>query len=193
LCLPPPFLLQFLHPYISIKIKVNLLKVKIMFKKITLSLSVALVMTGSVWAHEDAAHVNVDGAWIRATVAGQMGTGGFMKLTAREDLRLVRVSSPAAEVAEIHEMKMGANNVMEMRPIAGLDLPKGKIVELKPGSYHLMLMSLKQALPKDSTVPVTLFFKDAKGAESKLNLKVPVSLAPMQASPDQASQPMHKH
>jgi periplasmic copper chaperone A len=56
-----------------------------------------------------------------------------------------------------------------------------------------MLMSLKQALPKDSTVPVTLFFKDAKGAESKLNLKVPVSLAPAQATSDQASQSMHKH
>ncbi|MEN9587013.1 MAG: hypothetical protein RIT15_588 [Pseudomonadota bacterium] len=162
-----------------------------MFKKITL-IAAALVASVCI-AHPDSAHVDVDGAWIRSTVAGQQGTGGFMKLTAREDLRLVRVSSPAAEVAEIHEMKMGANNVMEMRPIAGLDLPKGKAVELKPGSYHLMLMSLKQALPKDSTVPVTLFFKDAKGAESKLNLKVPVSLVPAQATSDQASQSMHKH
>jgi copper(I)-binding protein len=164
-----------------------------MFKKIILIASVLVANNGL--AHPDKAHVDVDGAWIRATVAGQMGTGGFMKLTAREDLRLVSVSSPAAAVAEIHEMKMAVNNVMEMRAITGLDLPKGKTVELKPGSYHLMLMSLKQTLAKDSTVPVTLFFKDAKGKESKLDLKVPVSLAPSQPSADKASQPMpmHKH
>ena len=152
-----------------------------------------LAFASSAFAHADKAHVDVDGAWVRATVAGQSGTGGFMKLKAREDLRLVRVSSPAADVAEIHEMKMGANNVMEMRAVSGLDLPKGQTVELKPGSYHLMLMSLKAALPKDSTVPVTLFFKNAKGAESKLDLKIPVSLVPVQAMPDNASQHTHKN
>jgi copper(I)-binding protein len=52
-----------------------------------------------------------------------------------------------------------------------------------------MLMGLKQALPKDSNVPITLFFKDAKGAESKLNLKVPVTFAPAAA----AMSAEHKH
>jgi copper(I)-binding protein len=162
-----------------------------MLKKIILTTSLALLT--NAFAHADKAHVNVEGAWVRATVAGQSGTGGFMKLTAREDLRLVSVSSPAAAVAEIHEMKMAANNVMEMRAITGLDLPKGKTVELKPGSYHLMLMSLKQALPKDSTVPVTLVFKNAKGVESKLQLSLPVALTSPQATPDKATEPMHKH
>ncbi len=164
-----------------------------MLKKIlSLASTFIFVLTFSshAFAHEDAAHVDVADAWVRATVAGQQGTGGFMKLTAREDLRLVRISSPVAEVSEIHEMKMGANNVMEMRPIAGLDLPRGKAVELKPGSYHLMLMSLKQTLAKDSKIPVTLYFKDSKGAESRLNLQVPVALAP---TADKASQPIHKH
>jgi periplasmic copper chaperone A len=154
----------------------------------------ALLIVSSAFAHPDHAHVEADGAWIRAAVAGQQGTGGFMRLTAREDLRLVSASSPVAAVAEIHEMKVGANNIMEMRAVSGgLELPKGKTVELKLGSYHLMLMGLKQALPKDSTVPVTLVFKDAKGAESKLHLKVPVSLAPVQALSDKASEPMHQH
>jgi periplasmic copper chaperone A len=161
--------------------------------KLFLTLFLCFVAASTTFAHADNAHVTVDGAWIRATVAGQQGTGGFMKLTAREDLRLVSVSSPAAAVAEIHEMKMAANNVMEMRAINGLDLPKGKTVELKPGSYHLMLMSLKQALPKDSAVPVTLIFKNAKGVESKLQLSVPVTLTSPQATPDKAYEPMHKH
>ena len=53
-------------------------------------------------------------------------------------------------------------------------LPAGKPVALT-GSFHLMLMDLKVPLQKDTTIPVTLRFKDAKGVESTLDLKVPVS------------------
>jgi copper(I)-binding protein len=71
-------------------------------------------------------------------------------------------------------MKM-EGDVMKMRALqGGLDLPAGKTVELKPGGYHVMLMDLKAALPKDSTVPMTLVFKDAKGVESKVEVKAPV-------------------
>ena len=121
--------------------------------------------------------VEVKDAWIRTSVQGQMSTGAFMKITARENMKLVSVSTPVAGVAEVHEMKM-EGDVMKMRAVkGGLDLPAGKTVELSPGGYHLMVMDLKAALPKGSTVPFTLVFKDAKGVESKVELKVPVALS----------------
>lgn len=97
-----------------------------------------------------------------------------MKITAKNGAKLVGVSSPVAGVAEVHEMKMD-NDIMKMRAIPALDLPAGKAVELKPGGYHVMLMDLKRPLLKDSKVPVTLTFKDAKGVQSKLELSLPVS------------------
>lgn len=118
--------------------------------------------------------VEVKDAWVRSTVQGQKATGAFMKITAKEGTQLVAVSSPVAGIAEVHEMKM-ENDVMKMRALPALDLPAGKTVELKSGGYHVMLMDLKQPLPKDSTVPLTLRFKDAKGVESKVELKVPVA------------------
>ena len=118
--------------------------------------------------------VKVEGAWARSSVQGQKGTGAFMKLTAKDGLTLVAAASPAAGVAEVHEMKM-EGDVMKMRAIPALELPAGKTVELKPGGYHVMLMDLKAPLMKDSTVPLTLTFKDAKGVESRLNLSVPVA------------------
>lgn len=121
------------------------------------------------------AQVTVEGAWARATVQGQKATGAFMKFTAPQATRLVAVSSPVAGVAEIHEMKM-EGSVMQMRAMPGLDLPANQAVELKPGSYHLMLMDLKAPLMKDSSVALTLTFKDAKGVESKQQLTVPVTL-----------------
>jgi len=74
----------------------------------------------------------------------------------------------------VHEMKM-EGDVMKMRAVPALDLPAGKAVDLKPGGFHVMLMDLKAPLAKGSTVPLTLVFKDAKGAESKLQLQVPVA------------------
>jgi copper(I)-binding protein len=137
------------------------------------------------------AAVQVEGAWARATVPGQKGTGAFMSLTAAQATRLVGVASPVAGVAELHEMKM-VGDVMKMSAIAGLDLPAGQAVLLKPGSYHLMLMDLKRPLAKDSTVPVTLRFKDAKGVESQLEVLLPVATtAPGAASPVKAAE--HKH
>ena len=134
--------------------------------------------------------IKVEGAWARATVPGQKGTGAFMNITAKEGTRLVGVSSPVAGVAEVHEMKM-ENDIMKMRAVPGLDLPAGQTVSLKPGGYHLMLMDLKAPLMKDSTVPVTLRFKDAKGIESKLDVLLPVGLNAPGAA---ASKPgAHKH
>ncbi len=143
-----------------------------------------LAAIGSVQAW---AQVKVEQAWARATVQGQKATGAFMKITAPQATQLVAVSSPAAGVAEVHEMKM-EGGVMKMRAMPALDLPANKTVELKPGGYHLMLMDLKTPLAKDSSVALTLTFKDAKGAESKQQVNVPVS-----TGMPQGQMPGHSH
>ena len=143
----------------------------------TLLLSIAALAAGlytGAWAQT----VEIKDAWVRTAVPGQKATGAFMKITSKDGTRLVAVASPVAGVAEVHEMKMDGG-VMTMRAVnGGLELPAGKTIELKPGGYHVMLMDLKAALPKETTVPLTLVFKDAKGAETRLELKVPVATAP---------------
>ncbi|MEO6320938.1 MAG: DUF1775 domain-containing protein [Polaromonas sp.] len=118
--------------------------------------------------------VQVKDAWVRTTVAGQQGSGAFMTVIAKTATRLVGVTSPVAGTAEVHEMKM-QGDVMKMRAVPALDLPAGQPVQLKPGGYHVMLMDLKQPLPKGSTVPLTLLFKNAKGIESRVDLNLPVA------------------
>lgn len=148
----------------------------------------AALVSAPAWA-QTAAAVKAEDAWARASVQGQKATGAFMRLTAQDGARLVRVESPAAGVAEVHEMKM-EGDVMKMRAVPALDLPAGKTVELKPGGYHVMLLDLKAPLAKGTSVPLTLVFQDAKGAESKLELSVPVGVAaPGGAAPAHG----HKH
>lgn len=135
------------------------------------------------------AAVRVEQAWVRPSVPGQQGTGGYMKLTARERQRLVGASSPVAGVAEIHEMKMDGE-IMKMRPVGALELPAGKTVELKPGGLHLMLMDLKQPLAAGTSVPLTLLLKDSRGVESRVETRLLVSPS---APGGDAGHDAHKH
>ncbi len=117
--------------------------------------------------------VQVDGAWVRATVKGQQATGGFMDLTSPQAVTLVGFESKVAKRAELHEMVMDGD-VMRMRAIDNLALPAGTKVSLKPGGHHLMLVDLKQSLSDGSVIPVTLLIKGADGKVTKQTVQVPV-------------------
>lgn len=119
------------------------------------------------------AQVTVGEPWVRATVAAQKASGAFMTLTSVQPVKLVGVSSPAAGVVEMHEMKM-ENDMMRMRQMPTLDLPAGQPVKLAPGGYHLMLLDLKQPLKEGEKIALTLEFEDAKKVRSKVVVDAPV-------------------
>jgi copper(I)-binding protein len=146
-----------------------------------------LSMLGATGALAQPAPVAVDGAWARSTLQGQVASAAYMGLVATEPLTLVGASSPAARVAEVHQMELDGD-IMRMRAVDTLALPAGKRVEFKPGGHHLMLMGLKAPLQAGSTVPVRLEFRTAKGQARHLELAVPVTAQP----PVPAKAP-HKH
>ncbi|MCK9983590.1 MAG: periplasmic copper chaperone A [Azoarcus sp.] len=119
------------------------------------------------------ADVKVEEPWVRATVPHQKVTGAFMRLTASEDARLVAVGSPVAGTVEIHEMVM-EKEVMKMRPVAGVQLPAGQTVELKPGAHHVMLLDLRKPLQPGDTVPLVLTVEGSKGKRETLEVKAAV-------------------
>ncbi|HRD97297.1 MAG TPA: copper chaperone PCu(A)C [Rubrivivax sp.] len=147
-----------------------------MFKQ-TLFVMAALMALGAQ------AQTTVAEPWVRGTVAQQKATGMFANITSAKGGKLVSASSPVAGVVEIHEMAM-EGNLMKMRALpAGLDLPAGKAVALKPGGYHVMLMDLKQQLKPGETVPVTLVFEAADKTRETVEVKAPVkalNAAPME-------------
>jgi len=61
--------------------------------------------------------------------------------------------------------------VMKMRAVKGLDVPAGQTVELKPGSYHIMLMDLSAQIKAGDTVPLTLVFEGADKKRETVNVK----------------------
>ena len=116
------------------------------------------------------AEIIVKDAWVRTTVAEQKVTGAFMQITSDKAVKLVAVNSVAAEASEIHEMSM-QGDVMKMRQVNEVVIDAGKSIELKPGSYHIMLMNLKKPVQAGSTVNLNLEFLDADGKKQIVNVK----------------------
>ena len=115
-------------------------------------------------AHEyELGTLKIGHPWTRATPKGAAVAGGYLKITNNGTVpdRLVGGSSAVAGRFEIHEMRM-VDGVMQMRPLPkGLEIKPGETVELKPGSFHLMFMELKQPLEKDQRVKGSLVFEKA--------------------------------
>jgi len=122
--------------------------------------------------------LQIENAYTRSTVPGQMAAGGFMKIENKGAVdQLISASSPVAGEVQLHEMAM-EGNVMKMRQVKDIPVPAGGAVELKPGGLHLMFMNIKAPLAAGETVPVKLKF--AKAGE--VEVKMPVNAMGAQGS-----------
>ena len=111
---------------------------------------------------ENAAEViTITKAYIRATAPGQKVSGAFMTLANASSIpyALTSVSFNAAGMVELHETSKNGK-MMQMRRINQVDIPANGSVELKRGSYHVMLMGLDKELTAGTTETLTLTFSD---------------------------------
>lgn len=110
--------------------------------------------------------------WLRVGAKGQT-TGLFFKIENLSDKAdtLYKVDFKLAGKIQIHETYSTGNDMMGMREISNLIIPAKSSVELKPGSYHVMLMELKQDIKKDFTGEFILYFKQAGKIKIKAGVK----------------------
>jgi len=105
--------------------------------------------------------IEVSQAAVKFNAGSGADAAAFMQIknTAATPDRLVRVSADFGE-AQLHETKM-EDNVMSMREIPGIDLPAGAMVELRSGSYHIMIIDPRKDLKSGDIVNLTLEFEQA--------------------------------
>jgi copper(I)-binding protein len=107
--------------------------------------------------------LKISAPWARATPKGAAVGGGYLTITNTGSTpdRLIGGTTAIASRFEMHEMSMD-NGVMKMRQLAqGLEIKPGEKIEFKPGSYHVMLMGLKQQLIQGQHFKATLQFEKA--------------------------------
>jgi periplasmic copper chaperone A len=105
--------------------------------------------------NKDSTPITVENAWVRPTVPGQDTSAAYMRLRSRDAARLIKITSASADTVQLHRSTM-ENGIMRMEPLASLDLPAGKTVELAPSGLHLMLMGIKKPLTAGERVSFSL-------------------------------------
>jgi len=106
--------------------------------------------------------VKIVDPWMRVGAQGQT-TALFFKIENNSDKAdtLYKVEFEPAGLVQIHETYDAGNDMMGMREVGKIVIPAKSTVELKPGSYHVMLMKLKKDIKKGFVGDVTLYFKQA--------------------------------
>ena len=111
--------------------------------------------------------------WTRATPPKAPTAGGYLTITNNGNTpdRLIAVSSPVAEVGELHVMET-KDGVMTMHPVeGGIEIPAGSTVTLAPGGLHVMFVTVKEPLVEGGKMPVTLTFEKAGSIETFLHVQ----------------------
>jgi copper(I)-binding protein len=148
---------------------------------VLIALVAAAFCGGPAWAHDyTVGAIKIGHPWARATPKGARIAAGYMTLTntGTEPDRLVAGSAAVSSTLELHEMKV-ENGIMKMRALAkGLEIKPGESVELKPDSFHAMLIDLKHPLVLGEKVKGTLVFEKAGPVEIEYEIEAMGAEAP---------------
>lgn len=152
-------------------------------------LAVALVIAATAAAcTSSGGSLTITGAWARESMAMADTGAAYLVIenTTSETDFLLGGSTPAAATIEVHETvdmssvmpaesmagdtesaspdavaSMSSGGMLGMQKIDRLEIPAGGSVELKPGSYHLMLIDLTEELKAGDLIEMTLDFEKA--------------------------------
>lgn len=121
--------------------------------------------------------IKIGHPWARATTIKV--TAAFLTLhnTGKTKDRLIGVSTPAAERAEMHTNEI-KNGIARMRKVEAIEVGPGQTTALEPGGLHIMLIGLKYKVKQGFEIPLTLRFEKAGIVNVKAEVTKPGAMKP---------------
>lgn len=131
----------------------------------------ALVLTASLAVAQTPA-VTVHDAWVREPMGGRNMTGAFavVENPSATAKAIVAASSDISDKVELHEMK-NENGMMKMSPVKKVDVPANGKLELKPGSFHVMLFDVKKKISDGEKISLTFTFDDGSKVTTQAQVR----------------------
>ena len=130
-----------------------------------------LLLSACGAAGKQGTDIEANDYWARSAMKDGNGAAYMLlhNYSANDDA-VIGASSDVAAATEIHLSQITADGTMEMIKQESIALPANGEVEFKPGSYHVMLIGLKQDLKAGDEITLTLHFKN----HEDITLTVPV-------------------
>ncbi len=110
----------------------------------------------------NAAELVVTDPWVRSAPPNAPALGAFMQLENKSEAEISVVgaySSLEVDRVELHRSIMD-DGVMKMIPQQSIPVPSHSSTELKPGSWHIMLIGPSKVPSMGEAVQLTLVFDD---------------------------------
>ena len=143
------------------------------FRAVAIALISAISFASPALAHSvTIGTLSLSDLWTRATPPKAPTAAGYLTITniGSEADKLIAASSPLAEAGGLHMMEV-KDGVMSMHPATGgIEVPAGGSVTLAPGGFHIMFVTLKEALKEGEKMPVTLTFEKAGRLDTFLHI-----------------------
>jgi copper(I)-binding protein len=114
--------------------------------------------------------IAVSEAWSRGGIAGGTGAVYLHLINEGGADELVKVETEVASTVELHESRIGENEVMQMAPLSEIAVSAGGSVVFEPGGKHIMLIGLKHDLQEGEKIKLTLTF--AKSAPLTIEAEI---------------------
>jgi copper(I)-binding protein len=136
------------------------------------SVAAALLLLVGSQAGAQTSTVTVHDAWVREPMGGRNVTGAFaiVENSGATPRSIVSVSSDVSDKVELHEMK-NEGGMMKMSMVQKLDIPARGTLELKPGSFHVMLFDVKTKLAEGGRVKLTLKLDDGSTVTTEAQVR----------------------
>ncbi|MEM7619331.1 MAG: copper chaperone PCu(A)C [Pseudomonadota bacterium] len=137
----------------------------------TYFLAALIVIMGTFSAFAGKDGVSVKDPWVRLAPPSATVNAAYMKVHngSKKERSIVSAKSPLFKKVELHYSKV-KDGVATMEQLAQVTIPAGKMVALKPGGLHVMLIGPNKDIKTDMMVPITLTFANGQ----TLKVKAPV-------------------
>jgi len=105
-------------------------------------------------------------------LSGEMPAAGYMlvKNNGPAADKLVGAQADFAGSVMLHQSTVDSKDVARMLMVPAIEIPAKGLVELKPGSYHLVFEGLKPGLKVGDIVTLTLQFEQAGSFPMQVSL-----------------------
>jgi copper(I)-binding protein len=134
--------------------------------------------------------VTVADAWIPQPASDVSAMFGTITNSGTEAVTLTTGSVEGVGMVQVHEFVTEDNKQIMQEMPNGLEIPAGGSVELKPGSYHVMMMDVTADWKVGDEVPVTLEFTNNETVEVTAVVKAREGMNPDEATMDEGSMDM---
>lgn len=132
----------------------------------------ALVLAATGVLHAQTSTVTVHDAWVREPMGSRNMTGAFaiVENTGATPRAIVAASADISDKVELHEMK-NEGGMMRMSPVPRIDVPAHGRLELKPGSFHVMLFDVKKKIADGEKISLTFTFDDGSKVTTEAQVR----------------------